>query len=428
MNIWLVNHYANAPYEPGDARHWSHARELMRRGHQVTVISSSYHHLKHEQMKSVRRGSTVFQMVEGVPFVWMPTIAYKTDSIFRVAGFFEFGFRVARARWAARLSPPDLVVGSSPHPFAALGAERLATRYKVPFFLELRDAWPYVLTEVGGYSPHHPFVRLVDRTMRYLYRRADKIILFSRDSTGELEKMGGDPKKVVWVPHGVDFTLMPEPRPAPRDGVFRVKYIGAHNQWNSLDAILDAAKYLQDKGMHHIEFRFIGDGVRKPFLKARVEAEGIRNAFFDDPMPKSQIADALYDADAFIINNRVDGVSRRWMSFNKIYEYLSARRPVVFGSCAEANPVKDSGAGLIVEAGNHVQLAEAVASLAAMTPDELDEYGLRGRKHIEENYSIHAIVNRFEAAALEFAEHGRGGPGARHGAHPFNRFKAEEAH
>jgi glycosyltransferase involved in cell wall biosynthesis len=407
LNIWLVNHYANSPDEPGDARHWSHARELMRRGHRVTVISSSFHHLKHEQMKSVSRHQTVYQEVGGVPFVWIPTVAYQTDSILRVAGFFEFGYKVWRRNWAARLFPPDLVVGSSPHPFAALGAERLATHYGVPFVLELRDAWPYVLTEVGGYSPFHPFIVLVDRTMRFLYKRAARIILFSRDSVGELEKMGGDPKKVVWVPHGVDLTLTPEPGPAPSDKVFTVKYIGAHNQWNSLDTILDAAKYLQENGVQGVEFRFIGDGVRKPFLKARAEIEEIRNVHFDDPVPKNQIAKVLHDADAFILNNRVDGVSKRWMSFNKIYEYLAARRPVIFGSCTEINPVQESGAGLLVEAGNHVQIAEAVATLAGMTREHLDAMGLRGRMHIEKNYSIKAIVNMFEAMALELAGRNR---------------------
>ena len=407
VNIWLVNHYANSPHEPGDARHWSHARELMRRGHRVTVISSSFHHLKHEQMKSVSRDRTVHQKVEGVPFVWMPTIGYQTDSILRVAGFFEFGYRVWRGNWAAHLTPPDLIVGSSPHPFAALGAERLATRYGVPFVLELRDAWPYVLTEVGGYSRFHPFVILVDRTMRFLYKRAARIILFSRDSIGELAKMGGDPKKVVWVPHGVDLTLTPEPNPAPSDQVFTVKYIGAHNQWNSLDRILDAAKHLQEKGVKGIEFRFIGDGVRKAFLKARAEDENIRNVHFDDPVPKNKIANILHDADAFILNNRVDGVSKRWMSFNKIYEYLAARRPVVFGSCTASNPVQESGAGVLVEAGNHVQIAEAVEMLAGMTPEHLDEMGLRGRMHIEANYSIKAIVNTFERMALDLVRRDR---------------------
>ena len=412
LNIWVVNHYANSPDEPGDARHWSHARELIRRGHQVTVISSSFHHLKHEQMKSVSRGRTVHQEVEGVPFVWMPTIGYKSDSILRIAGFFEFGFRVWRGVWATQLAAPDLVLGSSPHPFAALGAERLASRYGVPFVLELRDAWPYVLTEVGGYSRFHPFVVLVDRTMRFLYRRAARIILFSRDSAGELEKMGGDPRKVVWVPHGVDLRLTPEPQPAPPDSVFTVKYIGAHNQWNSLDTILDAAKHLQEKGVKGINFRFVGDGVRKPFLKARVRDEDIRNVYFDDPVPKNRIAEVLHDADAFILNNRVDGVSRRWMSFNKIYEYLAARRPVVFGSCTSINPIQESGAGVLVEAGNSIQIAEAVELLANMTHEQLDAYGLRGRMHIETHYSIYAIVNRFEEMAFEVTGHRRREPAA----------------
>jgi glycosyltransferase involved in cell wall biosynthesis len=254
---------------------------------------------------------------------------------------------------------------------------------------------------VGGYSRFHPFVLLVDRTMRYLYRRAARIVYFSQGFSGQLAEFGGDPEKAVWVPHGVDFELMPEPQPAPRDRIFRVKYIGAHNQWNSLDPVLNAAKHLQGRGVKDIEFRFVGDGVQKASLRARVEAEGIRNVFFDDPMPKNRIADALYDADAFILNNHVDGVSKRWMSFNKLYEYLSARRPVIFASCTTLNPIRESGAGILVEAGNHIQIADAVEKLAAMTPDQLDALGLLGRKHIEEHYSINANVDRFEKMALE---------------------------
>jgi glycosyltransferase involved in cell wall biosynthesis len=401
MNIWLINHYANPPGEPGDARHWSHARELIARGHTVTVVCTSFHHLKHAQMESFTRGKTIHEEVDGVPFVFLPAIGYQSDSILRVAGFFEFGFRVWWGDWARRLRKPDLILGSSPHPFAALGAERLASRYRVPFLLELRDAWPYVLTEVGGYSKRHPFVVLVDWTMRYLYRRAARIILFSRDSAGQLAGMGGDPSKVTWVPHGVDLNLAPQPLPAPDDGVFTVTYIGAHNQWNSLDTILDAARYLQEKGVRNIEFRFVGDGVRKPFLKARVEAEDIRNVHFDDPVPKNKISAVLHRADAFILNNRVDGVSRGWMSFNKIYEYLAAQRPVVFGSCTAVNPVQESGAGILVEAGNHVQMAEAVEMLASKSRTQLDAYGVLGRKHIEAYYSIQSIVTRFETMALE---------------------------
>jgi glycosyltransferase involved in cell wall biosynthesis len=239
--------------------------------------------------------------------------------------------------------------------------------------------------------------------MRFLYKRAARIILFSRDSSDLLERAGGDVKKAVLVPHGVDLTLTPEPQPASRDQVFTVKYIGAHNQWNNLGPILDAAKYLQDNGVGGIDFRFVGDGALKPSLEARVKHEQIHNVHFDEPVPKNCIAGVLHSADAFILNNNVDGVSKRWMSFNKLYEYLAARRPVVFGSCTAINPVQESGAGVLVEAGNHVQIAEAVAMLAKMSPEQLDGYGQRGRMHIEKHYSIAAIVDTFETMACQLA-------------------------
>src|SRR5262249_56828099 len=97
-----------------------------------------------------------------------------------------------------------------------------------------------------GHSKHHPFVQLVDKTMRHLYRRAARIVMFSTHSAGLLERYGADPGKIVCIPHGVDLALSPEPRPAAASGTFTVTYVGAHNQWNSLDAVLDAAKLLQN--------------------------------------------------------------------------------------------------------------------------------------------------------------------------------------
>jgi glycosyltransferase involved in cell wall biosynthesis len=368
------------------------------------LILSSFHHQKHEQSRPDLHGRALHQVVDGVPFVWIPATGYKNDSIMRVFGFFEFFYRVWHADWAAQMPAPDLIVGSTPHPFAALAAERLSARYGVPFVLELRDIWPLVLIEVGGYSRFHPFVVLVDRTMRHLYKSAARIILFSRDSSDSLEEEGGDAKKVVWLPHGVDLTLSPVPKPAPDDQVFTVKYFGAHNQWNSLDPILDAAKYLLENGREDIVFRFVGDGVMKPSLQARVKDEGIRNAYFDDAVPKRQVAELFHDADAFILNNHVDIISKRWMSLNKLYSYLGAGRPVIFGSCMEVNPVQEADAGFVVDAGNHVQIAEAVVKLAGMSPEQLHAFGRRGRKHIEDHYSVKAIVDRFEEMALDLVK------------------------
>lgn len=401
MNIWLINHYANPPDAPGDARHFSHARELISRGHNVRIVACSFLHLgdEHIPLDGARNWENV--VCDGVPFTLIKARSYRSNSFRRLQNMLQFAYCVARRDWAAELAPPDLVLGSSPHPFAALAAQRIAAHYKVPFVLEIRDVWPYVLTEIGGHSKLHPFVFTVDRIMRYLYARAGRIVMFSRHSAPLLEAFGAEPAKIVWIPHGVDLSMYPSPTPPIEDGVFTVTYLGAHNQWNSLDAILDAAKILQSLPTKPILLRFVGHGVSKAGLVVRAREEGIHNVRFDDPVPKSRVSEILQGSDAFVINNRVDGVSRNWMSFNKLYEYLAAGRPVIFGSCTPSDPVRESGAGISVEAGNATELANAIAFLAAQPAEELAEYGKRGRKHIEDNYSIAMLAARFESMAMD---------------------------
>jgi glycosyltransferase involved in cell wall biosynthesis len=399
----MVHHYANTPDTFGDARHFSHARELIRRGHTVAIVACSFHHLNHEQLKGVSSEHWEAKVHDGVNFIWIPAQSYRNGAFRRVLNMFEFSLRAIRRDWAVGLERPDLILGSTPHPFAALAGERLAAHCKVPFVLEVRDAWPYILTEVGGYSRFHPFVQLVDRTMRFLYRRASAIVMLSKHSAPLLASYGADPRKILWIPHGVDLEMSPQPRPAPDDGIFTVSYIGAHNRWNSLDAVLDAARMLQESGTHNVLIRFVGNGECKPSLVARTRNEGIRNVRFEDSVPRNLLHEVLHESDAFVINNSEDGASRNWMSFSKLYAYLAAGRPVVFGSCTENDPVRDSGCGLSVAANDPQALAEGIRFMAGRTPLELARYGELGRAHIESEYSISVLVDRFEKMAFEIA-------------------------
>jgi len=402
VNFWLINHHANPSHEPGDARHYSHARELMRRGHEARIVACNFDHLQHKYQPMTAGKTWEHKLFADVPFTWITACSYQSNyEMARIRNMLEFAHRTRKGDWAAGLKAPDLILGSNPDPFAALAAERLAVRYGVPFVLEIRDPWPYVLTEVGGHSRYHPFVQAVDRIMRYLYARADRIVMFSRDSTELLTRYGADPKKIVWIPHGVDLSLYPEPSLAPNDGLFTVTYLGAHNRWNSLDAILDAAKLLQEAGIQDVLIRFVGDGVSKRALVERARVEQLRNVRFDDPVPKAEVAELMHSSDAFIINNRKDAVSRNWTSFSKTYDYLAAGRPVVSGSCAHNDPVREAGAGVTVDADTPAALAGAIEFLAGRTAEQLLEYGARGRKYIEENYNLPALVDRFEAMALE---------------------------
>lgn len=404
MKIWLIDHYTNPPSEMGDARHYSNARELIQRGHEARVIACSFDHLKHAHYAMCDGCVWDNQMHDSVPFTIIKARPYQTNfEPARILNMLEFAFRAWKADWAKGLPAPDLILGSAPDPFVALAAERLAARHKVPFVLEIRDAWPYAIQEVTGHSRRHPFVWVVDKIMRYLYRRAQRIIMLSRHSADLLVEYGADESKIVWIPQGVDMRINPDPGPAREEGTFTVMYLGAHNPWNSLDHILDAAKILRDAGDKNIVFRFVGDGTSKAELKERAGRESLTNVRFEDPVPKNRVYEVQSESSAFIINNRKDGASQRWMSFNKLYNYLAAARPVVFGSHTENDLVREAGAGISVPAGDAASMADAIRHLASISKEERDAYGARGRSYIEEHYSIPVLMNRFEAMAREIA-------------------------
>jgi glycosyltransferase involved in cell wall biosynthesis len=402
VDIWLIDHYTNPPQDLGDARQFSNARELMRRGHTVRVIACSFNHLTHSHYPQAPAHSWENQVFDEVPFTLIRSRPYRSNfEMARILNMLDFAVNLWRSGWAEELEAPDLILGSAPDPFVALAAERLASRYRVPFVLEIRDLWPYSIIQVTGRSKYHPFVQVVDRIMRYLYSRASRIVMLSKNSTELLVKSGADRKKIVWIPQGVDLAMNPEPTPAPDDGVFTVTYLGAHNEWNSLDTILDAAKILENAGVTNVLFRFVGAGSSKQELIGKARTENITNVRFDDPVAKKMVYEVQHNSDAFVINNRRDGASKNWMSFNKLYDYLAAGRPVVFGSYTDNDPVRESGAGISVDAGDPAALAKAVQFLAGQSREQLFDYGRLGRKFIEENYSISVLTDRFEAIAYE---------------------------
>jgi hypothetical protein len=51
--------------------------------------------------------------------------------------------------WQEGMEKPDVIVGSSVHPFAAIAAAFLAKKYAVPFVFEVRDLWPETLVAMG---------------------------------------------------------------------------------------------------------------------------------------------------------------------------------------------------------------------------------------------------------------------------------------
>jgi glycosyltransferase involved in cell wall biosynthesis len=396
MRVLIVNHYAIPPTFGGGTRHFSLAKELERAGHEVLIVAGSYHHLVDKQQVPPGRSAQLTK-VGSVRLLYLRTPSYSGNQGRRLLNMCIFAWRVARLKLPETWAPFDVVIGSSPHPFAALGASSLSRRLGCPFMLEIRDLWPASLVQLAGLSTSSVTVRLLAVLERLLYRRASAVVSLLEHASSHFEKHGVPKQRVFFVPNGVDFDLVPKPLPgrAQCDGEFRVAYTGSMGPPNSLDVVLDAAKELHQRGIP-VYFDLYGSGADRGRLERRVAQEQIVNTRFHDPVPKNDVYALMQSADALVISMADSPLYQMGTSMNKLWDYMAAARPVVLSGANET--VTTERAGLVVPPGDAVALANAVEKLRGMAVEDREEMGLRGRAWVEEHQSMKVLAGRLEEA------------------------------
>ena len=94
MNIWIVNQYAIPPTQPGITRHFSFAAALRRRGHDATLIASSFDHVTRTETRLNPGETWRLETIEGVRFLWLRTPPYEGNTARRVWDMLVFARRV----------------------------------------------------------------------------------------------------------------------------------------------------------------------------------------------------------------------------------------------------------------------------------------------------------------------------------------------
>ena len=403
MNIWIFNQYAITPDLPGGTRHYDLGRELVKRGHQVVIFATSFHHYLHRETRLQPGERWKVEDVDGLKFVWLRTPSYQRNDWRRVRNMVVFALR---AWWMGRRLPglvpgvgkPDVVIGSSPHLLTPLVAYWVARRFRVPFVMEVRDLWPQTFVDMGGLTERHPVIKVLQFLEQFLYKRAQEIITLLPLAHRYIEELGISSEKIHWIPNGVDLSRFSGLQPASSDlrGSFNVMYMGAHGRANALDVLLQAAKIVQDRGNNVIRFVLVGDGPEKPRLMALAKELGLRNVEFREPVPKREVPKVLCVADTTIFILHDLPLYDYGISVNKLFDYLAVGKPLILVGRPVNNPVEETHCGLTVPPRDPEALAEAAMKLFEMPPKEREAMGRRGREYVERRHDIRKLAAELE--------------------------------
>lgn len=387
MHILLIHQAFAALDEPGGTRHHEFALHLARAGHQVTVIASPISYLTGKQAGE--------ESVEGAVTILRAHTysALHKSFVHRVAAFLSFMWS---SFWMGlRVRQVDLVWGTSPPIFQGVTAWLLARLKRVPFLFEVRDLWPAFAVAVGVLR-NPLLIRLSERLERFLYSRADRLIINSPGFEDHVRARGA--RAVSLIPNGADAAMFtPEADGAgfrERHGLgtdFVVLYAGAHGLSNDLDVLLNTASLLAS--LPDIVFVFLGDGKEKARLVASAAAMDLPNVLFLPPVPKTEMAEALAAADACVaILKPVD--MYRTVYPNKVFDYMAAGRPVILAIDGVIREVVEAAeAGIAVPPGDAGALAAAVLRLTGNQP-AARAMGFRGRACVEAHFDRRVLAEQ----------------------------------
>jgi glycosyltransferase involved in cell wall biosynthesis len=396
--VWIVNHYADAPDRPNGTRHFDLARHLVRRGHRLTVFAAGFSHVTGREERLARWQLFRTQRFDGVRFVWLRTTPYRGNTWRRQVNMLSFV--AALLVVSTREARPDVVIGSTVHPFAALGAWFVAWTRRALFLFEVRDLWPQTLVDLGALREGSPRERLLRGIEAFLVRRAAAVITLLPGMRDYLRHRGLPANHVHYIPNGVDLVAFEAAAAASHpeaagilggiarmhaEGRFVLGYVGSFGRVNRVDVILEAVREAERRDPGRVGLIVVGDGPERAEIEALADPA---STVVLPPVPKRAVPAVLRAADAAVVHATATQVYRYGISFNKLFEAMAASQPVLFACSSDYDPVATAGAGRTLPPDDPAAMAGEILALAGLDPEVRSGMGRAGRAFVEREHDV----------------------------------------
>lgn len=403
MNILLINHYAGSPKHGMEYRPYELAREWARSGHNVTIVASSFSHLRNRNPEVSEKITS--EIIDDINFLWIKSIEYERNDLYRVLNMIQFAWDLFRfSKQISSFYKPNLVIASSPHPFIIYGARKIAQQSNAKLVFEVRDLWPLTLIELGSIPSWHPFIWLMQRTENFAYEKSSWVVSLLPKAEQYMKEHGMKGEKFIYVPNGINIEhWRKQSRDIPlehyeklsalkKEGRFIVGYVGTHGLANALDYLLEAASILKQ---YPISFVLVGEGPEKTRLQQLVERKKLINVFFLSPVSRDCIPQLLDMIDVLYIGWKKEKLYRYGVSPNKLMDYMMAAKPVVHAIEAGNDPVRESGCGISIPPESPDHIAEAILEIYQLPEKKRKEMGENGRQFIIKYHDYRVLAQNF---------------------------------
>ena len=375
------------------------ARELVSQGFEVEVLTGFPNYPEGKLYPGYKIKWLQREVIDGVQITRVPLYPnHDQSAIKRVLNYASFAassliyglFMAKRADVIYAYHPP-LTVGVT--------ASLLRLLRRIPVVYDIQDMWPDTLRATGMLNNARA-LNVVAAVCGWVYRRVDHIVVLSPGFKRLLTARGVPERKLEVIYNWADEAALATPqggvpKELAADGrAFYILFAGNMGKAQALDAVLDAARLLQERGSR-VRWVMLGGGVEVPRLKQRAADMRLNNMVFLPPVPMTEVGAYLNAANALLVHLRKDPLFEITIP-SKTQAYMAVGKSVLMAVDGDAaDLVRQSSSGVVAESESPQALAEAAERMASLNAEELVAMGQRARAYYQQHLALQVGVKRF---------------------------------
>jgi len=302
-----------------------------------------------------------------------------------------------------------LVVTNPPTlPFVIMTASQIK---RARCIVRVEDVYPNALHACGVYSDESIVYKIFDRLMKWIFTRADAIVVLGRDMQALVAAKLTVDKEIKVITNWADVDqIHPENRES--NALLRkldltdklvLQWAGNMGYPHEVETLYAAMEKLGDNEKVH--FLIIGAGAKRPWLEDKVRAKGLKNVTFLGNQPRSEQQTFLNACDIGL-SSLIEGMTGISVP-SRSYNILAAGKPILAIGEPEgeiSQLIIERDLGWVVPPGDVDRFVDVVRHLLNNRPI-LDDMGVRARQLAETEYSSAYIIDRYDELVTSTPRH-----------------------
>lgn len=386
-------------YKPEPFRISDICEEMVRRGHEVQVVTGYPNYPEGILYDGYGKGKHIDEVINGVKVHRCFTIPRETGSVKRLMNYYSYAasstaYVLSKECHTSTGKPFDVVFCNQLSPvMMADAAIAYKKKHKVPVAMYLLDLWPESLI-AGGVTRGSAVYKYYRGVSKRIYRSMDKILVTSRMFKGYLNKeFGIEEGRVEYLPQYAEG-LFDVIEPKKETGTFDFMFAGNIGAVQSVETILKAAKLLKDEP---VEFHIVGGGTDLERLQEI--GKDLDNVVFYGRRPVEEMPEFYAKADAMLVTLAADPVLSLTLP-GKVQSYMAVGKPIIGAIDGEtAEVIKEAKCGFCGKAEDAEELAGNIRKF--INADNRAEMGKNARQFYEDHFEEVKFMDKMEEALEE---------------------------